>query len=190
MSEVKGVPLSIDSVAYAASVFRDASKVPNCKARTKTLYSASYLRHNAKIKAPLCAKSEATTALLPALSSAKLALGGGAKKLASLSEANTTGEVVLTSHIVKKRSFNTKALQHEQPSTRPPQVSILDRLSSINPDLQEFLTDKRKFCCEELSHTSPSHCEQAGCQLVTVHSVYCRLGPVPASLLARQCIFN
>jgi len=62
---------------------------------------------------PLCDKSEATMASLPTLSSTKLALVGRAKSLASLSEANTTGEIVLTSHVVKKRSFNARVLQLE-----------------------------------------------------------------------------
>jgi len=44
LSEVKGVSPSADSVAYAASALRDASKVSSCKARTKALYSTSYLR--------------------------------------------------------------------------------------------------------------------------------------------------
>ena len=135
MNEVKGVPLSVDSVAYATSALRDASKVPNPKTRTKALYIVSYLRYNAKIKAPLYAKSEATLASLPVLSSAKLALGGGAKSLASSSEANAKSEVVLTSPIVKKRNFKDRVLQLEQPSIRPPQVSVLDCLSSVNPDL-------------------------------------------------------
>ena len=79
LSEVKGVSQSADSVAYAALALRDASKVPSRKARTNALYSASYLHLNAKIKAPLCAKSEATTTSLPVLSSAKLALGAELK---------------------------------------------------------------------------------------------------------------
>jgi len=48
LSEVREVSSSADSVAYVASTLRDASKVPSRKARTKALYSASYLRHNAK----------------------------------------------------------------------------------------------------------------------------------------------
>jgi len=56
---------------------------------------------------------------------------------------------------------------------------VLDRLNLVNPDLREFLINKWKFCCEELSHTSPYRCEQAGCQLVMVHSVHYQLGPVP-----------
>ena len=87
LSEVKGASQSADSVAYTASALTDASKVPNRKARTKVLYSASYLRYNVKIEAPLCAKSKATTASLPVLFSAKLALRGRVKRLAS-SEAN------------------------------------------------------------------------------------------------------
>jgi len=142
LNEVKGVPLSVDSVAYATSALRDASKVPNPKTRTKALYIVSYLRYNAKIKAPLCAKSEAIVVSLPALSSTKLALESKAKSLTSSSEAKAIGEVVLTSPIVKKRSFNAKVLQLEQPSTRSPRVSVLDRLSSVNPDLREFLNNK------------------------------------------------
>jgi len=69
LSEVKGVPPSVDSFAYAASTLRDASKVLRHKARTKVLYNASYVGCNMKIKTPLCAKSEATIASLPAHSS-------------------------------------------------------------------------------------------------------------------------
>ena len=78
-SEVKGVPPSDDNVAYAALTPKGTNKVPSRKARTKALYSANHLRHNAKIKAPLCAKSEDTTTSLPTLSSAKLALGAELK---------------------------------------------------------------------------------------------------------------
>jgi len=134
LSEVKDVPSSADSVAYATSAPKGTNKVPSHKARTKALCSANYLRRNVKIKAPLCAKSEATTASLPVLFSAKLAFGGRAKCLASSGEANATSEAVVTSPVVKKRSF-TRALQVEQPSVRPPRVSVLDRLSSVNPDL-------------------------------------------------------
>ena len=93
------------------------------------------------MKAPLYAKREATTTLLPVLSNAKLALGGIAKRLASPSEANATYEVVLTSPLIKKKSF-TRAPQLEQPSTRLHRVSVLDRLSSVNPDLWEILIKK------------------------------------------------
>ena len=48
---------------------------------------------------------------------AKLALAGEAKGLAPPSEASTTGEVVLKSPIVQKRSFNVRVLQPELPST-------------------------------------------------------------------------
>jgi len=116
LSEVRAVTSSADSVAYAASTLKNTSKVPGCKARTKVLCSANHLRRNVKIKAPLCVKSEATPASLPMLSSAKLALGDGAKRLASSSEANVTG-IVLTSPVIKERSFNARVLQLEQPST-------------------------------------------------------------------------
>ena len=185
LSGVKGVSPRADSITYAALAPKGTNKVPSCEARTKALCNANYLHCSAKIKAPLSAKSEATTTSLPALSSAKLALGGGAKRLASSSEANVTG-VILTSPVIKKRSVNARALQLEQPSTRPPRVSVLGHLCLVNPYLREFLTNKRKFCYEKLSHTSPSCCEQAVCQLVTVHSVHYRLGSVPITPPARQ----
>jgi len=116
LSEVKGVSPSADSIAYAASALRDASKVHSCKARTKALYSASYLRRNAKIEAPLCAKSKATIALLLALSSAKLALGGEAKSLASSSEAHAISEAISTSPMAERRILKDRVLQLEQPS--------------------------------------------------------------------------
>ena len=53
-----------------------------------------YLRHNVKIKAPLCDKTKPTIASHPALSSDKLALGGGAKSLASPSKANARSDVM------------------------------------------------------------------------------------------------
>ena len=62
-------------------------------------------------------------------------LGGRAKRLASSSEANVTGGVVLTSPVIKKRSFSARVLQLGQPSTRPPRVTVLDRVSSVNSDL-------------------------------------------------------
>ena len=105
MSEVRGVPSSTDSVAYTTSTLRDASKVPSHKVRTKSLYSASYLCRNMKIEAPLCAKSKATIALLSTLSSAKLALGDGAKSLASSSETHATSEVISTSSMVESKKI-------------------------------------------------------------------------------------
>ena len=110
LSEIKKVSPSADSVAYAASVPKGTNKVPNRKARPKALYNAGYLRRNAKIKAPLCAKCEATRASLTTLSSAKLTFGGGAKSLASSSEANTISEAVLTSPVVEKRNLKDRVL--------------------------------------------------------------------------------
>jgi len=72
LSGVKGVSPSADSVAYVASAPKGTNKVSSREAETKALCSANYFRRNAKIKAPLRAKSEATTASLSAISSAKL----------------------------------------------------------------------------------------------------------------------
>ena len=122
-SEVKGASLSADSVAYATSAPKGASKVPNRETRTKALDSAKYLRRNAKNKAllhaiPSCAKSEVTTTSLPKPSGAKFALSNGSTSIASPIEANITGEVVLKSPpIVKKRSLNARVLQPEHPNS-------------------------------------------------------------------------
>jgi len=128
MSRVKGVSLSADSVAYAASipkgknytasVPKGTNKVPNREARTKALCSANYLRHKVKSKAPLRAKGEVNMTLLPKSFGAKLALGGGATSIPLPSEANTTDEVIFKSPVVKNRSLNARVLQPEQPSAR------------------------------------------------------------------------
>ena len=68
MSGVKGVSLSADSIAYAASVPKGinyvalvpkgTNKVPNREAENEALCSANYLCRKAKNKAPLCAKAK------------------------------------------------------------------------------------------------------------------------------------
>ena len=98
-------------------------------------------------------------------------------ELASSSEPHATSEAISTSLVFERRNLKDRVLQLEQPNTRPPRVSVLNHVSLVNPDLREFLTNKHKL---ELLHISPSYYEQVGCQLVTVHSVHCRLGPVPA----------
>ena len=103
----------------------------------------------------------------------------GATHLTSPSEVNAPDKVILKS----KRSFKARVLQPE-PSLP---VSKQGRVSLDNTDLREFLTNKRKL---ELLYTSPSCCEQVGCQLVMVHSVHCWLGPVPITLLVRPSIFD
>ena len=108
-----------------------------------------------------------------------LALLGEATLVALPSEAYTTGKVIFKSPVVKSRSLKVRGLQPEQPNTRSPQVSEQDRVRLVTIDLQEFLTNKQKL---ELLHTSSSCCEQVGCQLVIVYSVYCWLGLVPPLL--------
>jgi len=117
LSGVKGVSLSANNVAYATSAPKSDNKVPSREAGTKALSSANYLRCNAKNKAPFCAENKVTTTSLPMPSGSKFALGGGSTSFALSSEANTIGEVVLKSLVVKKRSFNARVLQHEQLST-------------------------------------------------------------------------
>ena len=64
---------------------------------------------------------------------------------------------------------------------------MLSRLGPATSDLREFLTNKRK---SESFRTPPSCCQQVGCQLVTVYSVHCRLGPIPTSPPSRRSVFD
>ena len=132
-----------DGVANTASVPKGTSKVLSHKVGTEVLTSASHLRYKAENKTPQRAKSEVTITLLPKFSSAKFGPRGGATHLTSPSEVNTTDEVISKS--TKSRSLKARGLWPEQP-----------RVSLVNTDLREFLTNKRKL---ELLHTSPSCCE-------------------------------
>jgi len=118
---------------------------------------------------------------LPKSSSAKFARYDGATRLTSPDKVNITDKVIFKSP--KNRNLKARSLQPEQSL----QVSKQDCVSLVNNDLWEFLTNKRKL---ELLHTSPSCCEQVGYQLVIVHSVHCRLGPVLATLPVRQSVFD
>ena len=76
---------------------------------------------------------------LPKPSSVKFAPRGGATRLTLLSEVNTNNKVISKSP--KSRSLKARGLRPEQ-----------SRVSLVNTDLREFLTNKRKL---ELLHTSP-----------------------------------
>ena len=71
-SEAKGLPLSADSGAYAASAPKGISKAFSRKFRAKALSRANHLHSNIAGKAP-------QRASLPSSSSPKLALRSGAK---------------------------------------------------------------------------------------------------------------
>ena len=116
-SGVKGLSLSADSVAHAASASKGIPKVLSREARTVALFCAN----------PLCGD---------------------------------------------KRSRTSSYARSER-------ASALDRLGPTGSDLRKFLTGKWK---SESFQTSSSRCQQVGCQLVTVHSVHCWLGPSPPLL--------
>jgi len=150
-----------DGVANIVPVPKGTNRVHSREAGTEALCSACYLRGKAKSKAPQHAKSEVTITSLPKSSSAKLASHDRTTRLTSLSKVNMTNKVIFKSP--KNRSLKARGLQPEQSL----QVSKQDSISLVNTDLREFLTNKRKL---ELLHTSPSCCEQVGCQLVIVYS--------------------
>ena len=80
---------------------------------------------------------------LPKFFGAKPAPGGRATRLTLPSEININDKVIFKSP--KNRSLKARGLQPEQPNTRSLQVSEQDRVSLVNTDLQEFLTNKWKL---------------------------------------------
>jgi len=187
-SEAKGLPLSTDSGAYAASAPKGISKAFSRKFRAKALSRANHLRSNIADKAPQCAS-------LPSSSSAKLALRSGAKG-SSLSvdsgayAASAPKDIPkgLSREVRVKALFSANYLRGDKKNRTSSYVqsnsaSVLDHLGPTGSDLREFLLS-------ESLQTSPSYCQQVGCQLVIVHSVYCRLGPIPAIPLDRRSVFD
>ena len=81
-------------------------------------------------------------------------------------EKNKASSCVL---LLKLASKKVVSRLHERIYARYTRASALSRLSLAGSDLREFLVSKRK---SKLLQTSPSCCQQVGCQLVTVHSVH------------------
>ena len=112
--------------------------------------------------------------------------------VASLYEATSSGEAILASPSAKKAIFKTrpKDFLPKQANSQPLE-SLDGSVKPANTDLWEFLNHKWKLRSEESVHVSPSQCGQAGCQLVTVHSIHYYLGTIPImSPLSQQLVFN
>ena len=135
------------------------------------LYLGNHLRSNIAHKAP-------QRASLPSSSSAMLALRCRAKG-SSLSvdsgayAASAPKDIpkVLSREVRAKALFSANYLRGDKKNRAPSyaqsnRTSVLDRLGPTGSDLREFLTSKRK---SESFQTSPSYCQQVGCQLVTLH---------------------
>jgi len=121
----------------------------------------------------LCASSEAQASA----SEANKAL---LTKATSSGEAKAHGEFKPASPMAKQTTFKkvkSKTFQPKGVILQSFRVSMLDRLGPINTDLRDYLSNKRKLRCEEPIHIFSFKCGQAGCQLVTVHSVKCCLNP-------------
>ena len=87
------------------------------------------------------ATSEATPTSLKdraAPSSAKFASTGRTKAIASLREANSSGEPILVSPTAKKLAFKVKprAFQPKKANIQLSRVSALDRFGPVNTDLR------------------------------------------------------
>jgi len=147
-----------NSIVNAASLLLlDLSR----KVRTKALFNANDLNREAKNKISLSVNNEAITTSLKQrtlLCRAKLTFKGRAKIVTSPCKANSSSEAILASPTAKKTIFKARprAFQHKKANCPPPRVSVLDRLSPTNTDLQEFLNHKRKLCSKESVHVSPS----------------------------------
>jgi len=171
---------------------KGVSKAFSHEFRAKALSKANHLRSNIADKAP-----QRTS--LPSSSSAKLALYSGAKGL-SLSVDSGAYAASAPKDIPKvlSREARAEALFSANPLcgdkknmmssyAQSNRASALDYLGTTGSDLREFLTSKRK---SESFQTSPSRCQQVGCQLVTVHSVHCWIGPIPATPPGQQSVFD
>jgi len=181
-----------DGVANTAPVPQGTRGVPSRQARTKAPSGANLLRSKMASKAPQCAS-------LSGSSIAKFALHGGAKGL-SLGVDSGVYAVSAPKGVPKvlSREARAKALssanhlcgdEKNRAScyAQSNRASALSRLSPATSDLREFLTNKRK---SDLLQTSSSCFQQVGCQLVTIHSVHCRLGPIPATPPNRRSVFD
>ena len=171
-----------DGVANTRPVPNGTNPALSHGARIEALFSASYLRRKVQNKAPQRAKHEVAVTSPPKSSEAKLVPHRRATRLTSPSGVNIADDKVIFKS-PKARNFKARGFQPEP--SRP--LSKQDHVSLANTDLREFLTNKGKL---ELLYTSPSCCEQVACQLITVHSVHCRLGPMPATLLVRPSVFD
>jgi len=191
-------PRSHDGMMNTAPVPQGTRRIPSRQAETEAPSSANHLRNKVANKGPRRAsRPESLSVKSPLRSGAKgSSLGAdsgayaasapkGATKVLSreartkaLSSANhLCGDASLPKPADAK-SAPHKAMSKKVINARSTHVSALSRLSSAKSDWREFLTSKRK---SELLQTSPACCEQVGCQLVIVHSVHCRLGPVPTT---------
>jgi len=159
------------------------------KVRTKTLSKANHLHSSTMDKAP-------QRAPLSSSSSTKLMLCGEAKGL-SLSADSIASSAPEGFSKVLSRGAKTEALFSANPLcgdkrsrtssyTRSKRASALDRLGPTGSDLREFLTNKQK----SESFQTTSCCQQVGCQLVTLHLVHCRLGPILATSPGRRTVFD
>ena len=160
----------------------------------------AHLSSEAKFKA-LCSanlaqpRSEANLASLKAPVQCYIASftsSSGAKELfANLAlpcEAKSHNKVILTSLETNKKH---RVFQPKRAIIQSPRASVLDRLGPVKIGLREYPSNKQKLCSEKLVHISPSQRRQAGCQLVTVHSVQCYLGSIPTtSSPSQQSVFN
>jgi len=184
-----------NGLAYSAPVPPDTSEVLNHKTGTEALYSASHLRNKTATKAPqraslskssgvkstfqrevkgssLGADSGDYAASAPKGTTRVLSREARTKALCSANclSGNAKNEASSRASLPRPSSKKVISKSPEHINTRSARVSALDRLSSVNTELREFLTNKRKL---ERLRTSPSYCEQVGCQLVTVHLVHC-----------------
>jgi len=94
-----------------------------------------------------------------------LSSSASSTKFASDGEARTEALFSANPFCRDKRSRTSSYLRSKR-------AFALDCRDPTGSDLRKLLTDRQ---------TSSPCCQQVGCQLVTLHSVHCRLGPIPAT---------
>ena len=152
--------------------------------KQKTLAEASgvatpkpRLSREEKGKMPVCSNHKITTAIIP---SSNLRAATPRVGLVLMSEAT----VPQRTRRVRDGEARTKALfsanpicrdkrSRTSPYVRSKRAFALDCRDPTGSDLRKSLTDRQ---------TSSPYCQHRGCQLLTLHSVHCRLGQSPPRL--------
>jgi len=125
---------------------------------TKAYYKAKVLSSGAKIAS--IGEASASQALGEAISQfshKRKALSGGTKA-ALPSEVNTHDEAKLASPKAKQIALKakSKAPKAKQVVLQSPRVPVLDRLSPMNSNLRDYLSNKRKLHSEKPVNIFPS----------------------------------
>ena len=145
-----------------------------------TVSQRTYQVHDREAKAKVLSKANRLRSSIAGKAPQRAPLSSSSStKLAPVGKARTEALFSANPFCRDKRSRTSSYAQSKR-------ASALDCLSPNGSDLREFFTNKRK---SESFRTTLPCCQQVGCQLVTVHSVHCRLGPISVTPPGRRSVF-